>query len=196
MKHSKGFTLIEILLVLMVIGMIISIMQSNMNYAGIFRQDYVNDYLSDVTDMEISVSNYLSDKEKYPEGEVDNDLDGAQERELKNFLTDTTFVPDYLFPPKSPGNFDQDFGRDGYFVTQAASGAIFVCARVKEVAEGDLSYKAIVELADKLPDYRFTASSTKCPHRWDSSYPGLDNLASFLGGDMYLSYYFVYKDSN
>jgi type II secretion system protein G len=68
--HKKGFTIIELLVVIVVIGILVTIMV--ISYNGIQQRSRDSKRASDITQLKIAIEKYRSEKSMYPDVCGDN----------------------------------------------------------------------------------------------------------------------------
>ncbi len=116
MRNRNGFTMLEVLVVMIMLSAVIALMVGILGAGSGNRQaeSAAMKLLNDFSNIEMAFNNYKQEKNAVPTG-----------------LTDATFVPVYLFPPKADSGFDRPIATgwvDGYLLGSSASGT-YVCAQ-------------------------------------------------------------------
>lgn len=157
--NNRGFTLIEILVVLALVGMLIAITTGLLNYSGWMVNSESSDLVGSFESIDTAYLNYVNDKNTAPTG-----------------LNDATFVPTYLFPPIAPSGFDRSYGVSGFNLGSqtgqaAPNNGDYVCARAIVSGAGATEYKAIKAAALSMPSLKFFYN-TSCPSVSNMADPG------------------------
>jgi len=147
---KKGFTLVEILICMTIIAIMISLMFGLVNYSNQTAQNNAAKLTNDFGAIEAAFVNYFSAKGLYPAS-----------------LTDATFVPIYLFPPKAPTSFNGAYGTNGYFLGSQTGQAspnngYYVCAQVTAVSASDTSWLTLTNIGQTLSAQKYFYNTT-CP---------------------------------
>jgi prepilin-type N-terminal cleavage/methylation domain-containing protein len=151
MNNRNGFTMIEILVVMIMLSAVIGLMVGVLGPGTGNRQAEACSMklLNDFSNIEMAFNNYKQEKNNSPSG-----------------LTDTTFVPTYLFPPKA--DTDKGFtnptgGTDGYLLGESSDGN-YICAQATFSETINL---AAAELIKKVSSMKVIRNSS-CPSKTDS----------------------------
>jgi len=116
MNNRNGFTMLEVLVVMIMLSAVIALMVGILGAGSGNRQaeSASMKLLNDFSNIEMAFNNYKQEKNALPSG-----------------LTDTTFAPTYLFPPKVDAGFAKpsDTGWvDGYKLTTSSTNN-YICAQ-------------------------------------------------------------------
>jgi prepilin-type N-terminal cleavage/methylation domain-containing protein len=155
-KHdSKGFTLVEVMCVLMLLGLIVTMVCTHFNSSAMIANSAADDLVSSVSLIQSAYNSYNQDKGMPPAA------DGTG-----NALGNSAFVPVYLFIPRPASGFDGTYGVTGYFLgyqTGQASpnNGSYICARAN-VTGNDPTFQAIVKASTILSANKFFYN-TSCP---------------------------------
>jgi prepilin-type N-terminal cleavage/methylation domain-containing protein len=149
----KGFTVIELLIALSILGLVLSLTISAVNWKDRKATDISTELMGHFTSMELAVSLYHNNTSAYPVS-----------------LADANFVPSYLFPPKAPVSFDRAFGNatggGGYYLGQQTTGiakGYFLCAHVTGIADSsDAKFIALTMVKEKTPTGKFFYNTGIC----------------------------------
>lgn len=147
---KNGFTIIELLIALSILGLVLSLTISNVNWKDRKAADMSTELMGHLTSMELAVSLYFNNTNGYPTG-----------------LGDTAFVPSYLFAPRAPVGFDRTFGVGGYYLGQQTVDATtsnnghYICGSVTlTTGATDARYVALTKVAEKTPTGKFYYAPT------------------------------------
>jgi len=132
---DRGFTLIEILVVITLIGVIMAVMVSSGGLQNMSAQNNSSKMVSDLSLIQNAFGNYHTEECAYPTG-----------------LADATFVPTYIFSPPVPTGWDAAYGTNGYLIgvqtgQAAPNNGYYVCARVSVLDATDPNWKATTLMA-------------------------------------------------
>ena len=142
-KNNNGFTLIEVMIVIVLLSALIATTISSINMTSSLVQNNSSSIMSAMSEIETSYGMYLNDKNTSPTG-----------------LTDVTFVPIYLMTPNTIQNFDSAYGTNGYVLAQQTGQAVgnngwYIAARANVGGSKDIAWQGIVQAATKLSLYKF-----------------------------------------
>lgn len=146
MKNSKAFTIIEVLVVLGMLSAVIVMMVGLLGNGATNRQaeNSAMKLINDFSSIEMAFTNYKQEKLAIPTG-----------------LTDPTFVPAYLFPPKVDKGFDKPAAPgwvDGYLLETSPDGN-YICVQAPfSISINDM----ITSLKQKLSSQKIMVNAT-CP---------------------------------
>lgn len=143
-RGQHGFTLVEILIAIALIGMALALMVSNINWSDRSVANLKNQVLSDATSIETAFSNYYNDKNTYPTS-----------------LADGNFTPAYIYAPNTPEGFDETYGIQLKSVsgTSPYKGHVVALKIVAPQTTGETAWRAAVALRDSLPAKKFEICS-------------------------------------
>lgn len=159
MKQQSGFTLIEVIVVITLLGLAIAMTSQVLNYGDVAARNNANKMIADLADIEVSFGNYYADKNAYPTG-----------------LADATFVPTYLFVPQVPTRWDNTYGVSGYKLAQQSAqpspnNGYYVCAKTTVTGSSDMNWAVIGHIAERLSSNNFFYN-TACPATSNMGAPG------------------------
>lgn len=158
MRNHRGFTLIEMLLVITLIGGVLAILSTGLRWGERHAEQVASQLMSDFAAIESAVLSYEEDKNSYPAG-----------------LGDATFAPAYIFPPVVPTGFYTAYGVSGYNLDlrsgqPAPDNGYYICAKVSVPKATDAKYRAIKLVAGKIATSKFFYN-TACPADSDMADP-------------------------
>lgn len=149
----RGFTIIELLIALSILGLVLSLTISAVNWKDRRATDLSTELMGHFTSIELAASLYNNNTNTYPAS-----------------LADASFVPSYLFPPKAPQGFDRAFGNatggGGYHLgqqtgqTTTSNNGYFICAKVTVDNSSDARFVALQKVKEKTPTGKFFYNST------------------------------------
>lgn len=150
LSNSYGFSLLELVLTITLMSLAIAITASIVNFNSTTVTTTCDDLMNSLTSIESAALNYSSDKSIMPSS-----------------LTDTAFVPTYLFPPKAPKTFDASYGTSGYYLAQqtgqtSPNNGYYVCARATVTSSTDTAFAGILAASEKMSAAKFFYNTT-CP---------------------------------
>lgn len=159
MRNNKGFTLVELMVVITLIAFVVAISVNYTNYDDRAARNNASKLIADFTTVEGNVGVYQAEKGIYPTG-----------------LTDASFVPSYLFVPIPPTSWDVSYGTSGYFLAQrtgqaAPNNGYYVCAKTTITGATDTNWLAMGYVAEKLSSNKFFYN-TSCPATVNMGAPG------------------------
>jgi len=150
MRNNLGFTMVELLFSLTLIAFVIGLSVSAVNFKSRSADNTETELVGAFSSIEAATQNYLHDKSSYPTG-----------------LTDASFVPVYLFPPRAPSVFDRTYGVSGFSMARQTGQAspnngYYVCAKVSVDNATDYKFEAIKQVAARVSVNKFFYN-TACP---------------------------------
>lgn len=156
---NKGFTLIEVLIVVALLTSLIGMSISMVNWEQQAAQNTSNELASKFADIESAFNQYTADKNTQPTG-----------------LTDTTFTPIYLFTPHAPKGFDAAYGTNGFVLAHQTGQASpnngwHICSKVTVTGANDSKYIALKNLSTSLSLQKYFYN-TACPSNSNMADPG------------------------
>lgn len=171
MKANRGFTLIEVVIVIVLIGIAATIAVMSINLAPIDAKGAAAQVKSDLATIEIAMASYNQRYNNFPAG-----------------LTDATFVPAYLMPPRINALFDSAYGTNGYQIDSrtgqpAGQNGYFVLIHTTVTGATDEKFLALKKLAAQLPPTKFYYNTT--------APPAVSNMADPAGGAAIFGTYWV-----
>lgn len=172
----RGFTIVELLIALSILGLVLSLTISAVNWKDRKATDLATELMGHFTSMELAVSLYNNNTNTYPAS-----------------LADANFVPSYLFPPKAPQGFDRTFSTDGYYLGQqtgqatSSNNGYFICAMVTVDNSSDARFVALTKVKEKTPTGKFFYNTTNCTT--NGSAPLSDIAAPSGTTTIYLAYW-------
>ena len=146
---QKGFTLIEMLVVITLLGTIMAIMVSSKSVSNYGATNTANKIGSDLALIQNGAVTYNTDKNAYPTG-----------------MTDATFVPTYLFAPLVPTGWDSSYGTNGYYMGLQTGQATpnngeYVCARANNVSSAtDLNWIATTLITQQFAPTQYYVNTS------------------------------------
>ncbi|MGE0917808.1 type II secretion system protein [Trichlorobacter lovleyi] len=151
MRNRSGFTMLEVLVVMIMLSAVIALMVGILGAGSGNRQaeSASMKLLNDFSNIEMAFNNFKHEKNAVPVG-----------------LTDSTFVPVYLFPPKADSGFERPTTAgwvDGYLLGASANGN-YVCA---QAAYSDAIAAAASELKKKTSSMKVITNAS-CGSTTDS----------------------------
>lgn len=157
MNSSRGFTVIEALLVILLLASAVAITISNIPVDDYVINENSSTHISVVTDIEMGLNNYLQRGDGFPE---DSNADA-------NLLDENSFVPRFVFPGKGPSLADKTYGVNGYVFSSNNDGW-YVCFRHVDVTEGNHAGGVMAVMKNKLATGKFFFN-TSCPATSDTT---------------------------
>ena len=150
MRNNNGFMLMDFLIALGLAGALLTIAVNFVDFSSISADRTKSSLLSSFTYIESAALNYQNEKGAMPTS-----------------LTDNTFVPIYLHPPKAPTGFDGSYGVDGFNMALRTGQAspdngYYVCAVVSVTDASDPRFVGIKRLSESLSSSKYFYS-TACP---------------------------------
>lgn len=154
MKHfnkNRGFTLVEIMLALTLVTLASVLLMGVVNYSDRTARNNASQITTAFAAIESAVNRYWNDKNGvYPTG-----------------LTDSTFVPTYLFIPALPASFDATYGTNGFYFGQQTGQAspnngYYVCARANVTGASDPNWLTAGFIGNYLSAQKYFYN-TSCP---------------------------------
>lgn len=144
MNNRNGFTMLEVLVVMIMLSAVIALMVGILGpgTGNRLAESSSMKLLNDFSNIEMAFNNFKQEKAAIPSG-----------------LTDTTFVPTYLFPPKVDSGFSTptDTGWvDGYLLTTSST-SNYICAQAT-VTEGITAMAT--ELKKKVSSMKVITAAT------------------------------------
>lgn len=148
---KRGFTVVELLIALSILGLVLSLTISAVNWKDRKATDLATELMGHFTSMELAVSLFYNNTNGYPTG-----------------LDDASLVPSYLFSPKAPVGFNRTFGTDGYYLGQqtgmatASDNGHYLCASVDVTDGNDAKFVALTMVKEKTPTGKFFYNTADC----------------------------------
>lgn len=151
-ENRKGFTVIELLIAITLLGLVIALTISAVNWKSSKAADIATKLGADFTSIEMAFSLYQNNTGSYPTG-----------------LSDTNFVPAYLFPPKGDSTVvDTTWQQNGYYLGQQTGQATpnngyFVCTKLGVANSSDVRYIALAtNMNGQSPSSKFYFNTSDC----------------------------------
>lgn len=150
MKRQKGHTLLEVCFVLGIVGFLIAVSLSGMNFGSSGEDTAINKYLINVSTIELAYNTYIAEKRT---ALVDTNGNGNMLDELSS----------YVFPPSVPSGFDSTYG----YVLNTSAGQVYICSRSQISGSGDANVNTLKGIKSKLAAGKFYYADT-CPSTTDA----------------------------
>lgn len=148
-----------------ILAFIISIVVSQVNFSDRTVSNLATSMKSSFSQIELAFVTYANDKNQYP-------------TMTTNGLSDTTFVPIYLYVPPMTQNFDSDGANyvNGWMLKErtgqsAPNNGVYICAKATVSGATDSKFRAIKQLATDLPSGKYFYNSA-CPATSNAADPG------------------------
>lgn len=140
---NKGFTLIEVLVAVTLMSTLVIISASYLNFTTAIVASQSTRLLAAFTEIETDFNRYFSEKNATPTG-----------------LTDSTFVPVYLFVPVAPDGFDITYGVTGFTLTQitgqtSPNNGWVICSKIAVTGSTDTNYSAVKKVATQVSAQKY-----------------------------------------
>ena len=168
LNNKKGFTLLELTVVIMILGILIAITTDKSNISNAVTNSNQANIVSTFVAIESSFNDYYSAKSAYPTG-----------------LADATFVPSYLTPPRPPTGFDTTYGTGGILLANQTGQPVnqnghYISLKTSVTGQ-DIIWNSIAAAGAKLPATKFFYNTTA---------PALTNMTAPAGAaTVYLTYW-------
>lgn len=169
LKNDSGFTLVEVTIAIILVGILVTISLSKINWNNKISSGVSSQIISCFGEIETAYGLYLSDKNTSPTG-----------------LADATFVPIYLAVPPAPTGFDSSYGTSGFILglqTGQASpnNGYYIATRVIVSGTNDPKWNGIIQASNQLPTTKFNYNTTT---------PAITNMGAPAGATtVYLTYW-------
>ena len=164
MSRDKGFTLVEIMVALALLGMAVGIMINAFNMKDATSANIATRVMNDMNSIEMAFNNYLSDKGEYPDCAT-------------NGLADTNFAPAYIFPPKPPTGFS--------YLLKKTTTQYYICGTIAVSGATDPDFLALkTNIPLHAPIGKFFYNTSACPFTANMADPAGAATVNF-------TYYFI-----
>lgn len=147
MRNNKGFTLIEIIIVIVLIGVAATIVSMLMNTSQIDKGMSAK-LKSDLSAIETAYITYNQNANLTPTS-----------------LSDAAFVPAYLTPPRVINGFDETYGVSGYLLAYRTGQPVgqngtYIAVKVSVSGATDEKFLTLKNIAGDLPSTKFYYNTT------------------------------------
>ena len=147
---NKGFTLIEILVAIALLGGLIAIFATSTNFSDPMVQSQTSELVASLDTINSAFIIYVNETTTEPTG-----------------LSDTTFAPVYLFPPIAPTGFDKTYGVSGFLMAKrtgqsSPDNGMYLCVKAIVAGPTATTYLAIKNAATKTSTMKY-CYNTSCP---------------------------------
>lgn len=159
LKNDKGFTLMELMVVLSVLVILGTIVKDNTNNTPTLINTNSSAIMSSLVAVESSLNDYFNVHNTYPTA-----------------MDDSTFVPAFCTPPRVITGFDTTYGSNGIlFANQtgqpAGQNGHYIAMRATVKGGQSIIWNAIVAAASKMPLYK-CYYNTSAPANTNMAAPG------------------------
>lgn len=174
MINKKGYSAIEVIIVLAIIGLIVSLTISNFSGLKLTQKQAINTIVADLSTIQTSALKFQIDKNIVPD----------------SFGT-SGFTPEYLMVPRITKQFDSSYGTGGYNLGKrtgqsSPNNGSYVCFRKQFDGDNKDYIDAVMTDIEELLQTQKFYYNTSCPST--SNYSSL-STNDFVYGTYWISRY-------